>query len=86
MDGVPSPGDIIMGTTARTKRAYRILTVKQALRGRLLSIGDGEYAATWHLTVEPMSAARGREEIAAGAPSWSLVWDKRNRRRPQTCG
>lgn len=36
---------------------------------------------TWKLTVERMSAERGRAEIADGTPWQPIVWDKRKRRR-----
>jgi hypothetical protein len=70
--GAPSPGDLIMGDGPRTRRAYRVLTVRKA-RKALPALG----CATWVLTVEPMSIARGREEHAAGTPAWTIKWDAR---------
>ena len=70
--GGPEPGHIIMGDGPRVRRAYRILGAE---RTRSKAIGLG--TVTWKLAVEPMSAARGREEIAAGAAHWTIVWDRR---------
>lgn len=67
----PPPGAILMGEGPRVKRAYCVLGSRRAKGVAALGI------ATWALTVEPMSAARGRDEIAAGAPHWSIVWDRR---------
>jgi len=72
--GAPSPGHIIMGNGPRTRRAYRVLSVRRA-KG-LAALG----VATWRIAVEPMSAAAGREEIAAGVPHWLIKWDSRARR------
>jgi hypothetical protein len=74
VDGAPLPGTIIMGDGPRTRRAYRVLGARKA-RGSLIGLG----VTTWAIKVEPMSATRGRDEIAAGAIGWSLVWDKRRR-------
>ncbi len=73
--GNPSPGHILMGEGPRVRRAYRVLTIRRT-RGGLIGLG----CVTWKLTVEPISAAAGREEIAAGVPLWSIRWDSRKRR------
>ena len=70
--GSPGPGDIVMGPGTRTRRAYRVRDVRKG-HSSLPGLG----VSTWRLCVEPMSAAHGREEIAAGCPSWSLKWDAR---------
>lgn len=76
-DGSPAMGHILMGEGPRVRRAYRVLLVKQVRAGWLLDNGDGTFSATWKLTVEPMSAAAGREEIEAGTPCWGIKWDSR---------
>lgn len=75
VQGAPPPGAIIMGTGSRTRRAYRVLTARRAKSPSWVQLG----ICTWRLTVEPMSAAHGREDIAAGAPHWNIRWDRRNR-------
>lgn len=69
--GAPSPGHIIMGNGPRTRRAYRVLSVRRAKGQAALGV------ATWRIAVEPMSAAAGRAEIEAGTPHWSIKWDSR---------
>lgn len=68
------PGHILMGEGPRIRRAYRVLGAKKATGG-LIALG----CATWRLTVEPMSAAAGREEVEAGAPLWGMRWDVRKK-------
>lgn len=75
-EDAPTIGIILMGDGPRVRRAYRVLSVRRARSGAL-ALGF----VTWRLAVEPMSAERGREEIAAGVPGWNIVWDHRNRRR-----
>lgn len=82
-DGNPSPGHILMGEGPRVRRAYRVLTIRQVRPGWLRREGD-QWLATWKLTVEPMSAERGRDEIAAGVPAWGIKWDSRSKRRNTT--
>jgi hypothetical protein len=65
----PPLGLILMGEGPRTRRAYRVLGTRPGL--------SVEGNTTWRLAVEAMSAARGREEIAQGVPTWSIVWEKR---------
>lgn len=77
----PPIGSILMGDGPRVRRAYRILTVRQVRPGWLRHDGRGGYEITWKLAVEPMSAERGRQEIAGGTPHRTIVWDKRERRR-----
>jgi hypothetical protein len=67
----PPPGTILMGSGPRVKRAYRVLGSRRSKSPPALGI------ATWLLHVEPMPAARGREEIDAGAPFWGIEWDRR---------
>lgn len=75
--GPPPVGAILMGEGPRVRRAYRILAaVKTKSSTAALGI------CTWKLMVESMSAATGREEIDAGSPHWSIVWDRRSRRTP----
>jgi hypothetical protein len=73
--GGPPIGLILMGDGKRVRRAYLVLGAKKA---KSSSAGLG--VTTWRLTVESMSAERGREEIAAGCPHWSIVWDSRSKR------
>jgi hypothetical protein len=73
-DGEPFPGLILMGDGPRVRRAYRVLSTRRSKSG-LAALG----IVTWKLTVEPMSAAAGREEIATGVPAWSIKWDSRKR-------
>ena len=68
------PGTILMGVTARTRRAYRVLEAVKAKGPPALG------CSTWRLRVERMSAEAGRAEIAAGAPGWSIEWDSRKRK------
>jgi hypothetical protein len=63
-----------MGVGPRTRRAYRVLAATRC-KG-MPAVG----VATWRIQVEPMSAERGREEIAAGAQHWDIVWGRRERR------
>lgn len=72
--GAPAPGHIIMGDGPRTRRAYRVLSLRRAKGQAALGV------ATWRVAVEPMSAAAGRSEIEAGTPHWSIKWDNRSRR------
>jgi hypothetical protein len=72
-DGPPPPGLIIMGTGSRVRRAYLVLSATRVKSPNWYGLG----VCTWRLRVEPRSAARGREEIAEGAPHWDIVWDKR---------
>lgn len=72
--GAPLPGSIVMGTSDRVRRAYRVLSARRAAEMPALGV------ATWKLAVEPMSADAGRAEIAAGAPFWTIKWDARGRR------
>lgn len=72
--GAPLPGHIVMGEGPRVRRAYRVLDAR-ATRGGLIALG----CITWRLTVEPMSAAAGRSEIAAGVPAWGVKWDVRRK-------
>lgn len=62
-----------MGTSPRTRRAYRVLDARRTKGMAALGI------VTWRISVEPISADAGRAEIAAGAHFWSLVWDHRKR-------
>jgi hypothetical protein len=71
-EDAPSPGTILMGEGKRVRRAYRILSATRT-RNSAPMLG----AVTWKLSVEPMSAAKGREEIDAGHPWWPIVWDRR---------
>jgi hypothetical protein len=66
-----------MGEGARVRRAYRVLGAGQTRNG-LIALDF----VTWNIIVEPMSAASGREQIAAGIPHWDIVWDSRKPRRP----
>ena len=70
----PTPGLILMGIGPRVRRAYRVLSATRCRGQAALGI------ATWRIHVEPMGAGRGREEIAAGSPTWELCWDRRQRR------
>lgn len=79
-DGRPPLGAILMGTGPRVRRAYRILVARR-VKSSSWRVGSGLGTVTWKLTVERMSAAAGRDEIAAGVPWRSIVWDKRSRRR-----
>jgi hypothetical protein len=65
-----------MGDGPRVRRAYRVLS---AARTKSAIVGLG--VVTWKLRVEPMSAERGRAEIAAGTPWWCIHWDKRQKKR-----
>jgi hypothetical protein len=76
-DDGPQPGIILMGDGPRVRRAYRVLSASRAKSAIV-----GLDFITWKLQVEPMSAERGREEIAAGIPWWCIHWDKRERKRP----
>lgn len=71
--GAPLPGSIVMGTSDRVRRAFRVLGARRVEGMAALGV------ATWRLAVEPMSADAGRAEIAAGAPFWSIRWDRRGR-------
>jgi hypothetical protein len=71
--GRPPTGLILMGTGQRTRRAYRVLSAKRAKSPSWIGLG----VCMWRLTVERMSAAHGREEVAAGVPHWDIVWDRR---------
>lgn len=73
--GAPLMGTIVMGRGPRTRCAYRVLGARK-VRSAVVAIG----VVTWKLAVERMSAAAGREEIDAGAPFWSIKWDKRRKR------
>jgi hypothetical protein len=73
-EGSPMPGHILMGTGPRVRRAYRVLSATRCKGQPALGI------ATWRLTVEPMSAERGREATAEGTPTWGLYWDRRERK------
>lgn len=75
VDGAPLPGTIIMGDGPCVRRAYRVLSADRTQSG-IAGLG----VVTWRLRVEPMSAAAGREEIAAGALWWTIAWDRRDRR------
>jgi hypothetical protein len=68
----PPPGLILMGDGPRVRRAYRVLSARR-VRNALPMMGF----VTWRIAVEPMSAARGREEVEAGCPRWGLQWDRR---------
>ncbi len=72
--GAPLPGSIVMGTSDRVRRAFRVLSARRAKGMPALGV------ATWKLAVEPMNADAGRAEIAAGSPFWSIRWDRRGRR------
>jgi hypothetical protein len=74
-DGPPLPGTILMGDGPRVRRAYRVLGAVRCRGCPALGI------ATYRLQVERMSAARGLEEVAAGAERWLIRWDSRERRR-----
>lgn len=76
VDGQPEIGAILMGDGPRVRRGYRILSATRT-RSSLPGLG----VCTWKLQVEPMSAAAARSEIDAGAPSWSIQWDKRERKQ-----
>lgn len=69
------PGIILMGTGPRVRRAYLILRAD-----RCKGTPEPGYIG-WRLRVEPMSAERGRAEIAAGMETWPIFWDRRERRR-----
>lgn len=73
----PQTGLIMMGDGPRVRRAYRVLSTRRA-KNCMPMMGF----VTWRIAVEPMSAVRGREEIAAGTPHWPIRWDSRTRRRP----
>jgi hypothetical protein len=75
IEGGPLPGHIIMGDGPRVRRAYRVLGAKPSRGGRP-ALG----CITWNISVEPMSAASGRAEIAGGCLRWGIVWDKRGKR------
>jgi len=75
IDGAPGTGHIIMGAGPRTRRAYRILIARK-VRQRLIGLGT----QVWKLSVEPMSAERGREEIEASVPHWWIQWDRREKK------
>lgn len=80
-DGPPPVGAILMGDGPKVRRGYRILTATRTKSSSLIGLG----VCTWKLLVEPMGAETARREIEAGAPHWSLVWDKR-RQKQQICG
>jgi hypothetical protein len=75
-DGPPPIGAILMGDGPRVRRSYRILSARR-VNSRVNPFSE----VTWKLTVERMSLAAGRDEIAAGMPWRTIVWDKRERRR-----
>ena len=75
-EGAPPVGAIMMGDGPRVRRAYRVLGAVRSAGG-IAALGFTH----WRVTVEPMIADRGREEINAGSPWWGLKWDKRRRRR-----
>lgn len=70
--GPPPAGAIVMGTGARVRRGYRVIRAAASKNG-IAMLGF----QTWRLAVEPMSAEQARAEIAAGAPHWEIVWDRR---------
>jgi hypothetical protein len=70
--GHPTPGCIVMGTGLRVRRAYRVLAATK-VKSTVVMLGIW----TWRLTVEGMSAERGKAEIAAGHPHWTINWDRR---------
>jgi hypothetical protein len=76
-DGPPMVGTILMGEGERVRRGYRILGVK---RSKTTKPALG--VTTWRLAVESMPKAVAISEIKAGAPYWSIVWDRRERKRP----
>lgn len=75
IDGMPLPGEIVMGDGPRTRRAYRILGAKKVSGPPALGVSQ------WRLTIEAMSAAAGVAEIEAGARHWSIAWDARRHTR-----
>lgn len=75
VDGAPASGHIIMSFGPRARRAYRVLIAR-----KVQSRTAGLEIQVWRLSVEPMSAERGREEIAAGTPHWWIQWDNRSRK------
>lgn len=70
-DGPPPPGAIVMSNPVRARRAYRVLSAHRCRGAAALGM------ARWLLSVEPMPAAAGLQEIEAGAPMWGLKWDRR---------
>lgn len=74
-DGPPPVGAILMGDGPRTRRGYRILGVRKS-KSSQPALG----VTTWRLTVESMPKERAMEDVDAGVPWWSLVWDSRERR------
>lgn len=74
--GPPLIGAILMGEGKRVRRAYRIISATK-VKSRVVRLG----VVSWKLRVEPISAAEGRDEIAAGMPWQTIQWDKRERRR-----
>jgi hypothetical protein len=77
VDGPPPIGCILMGKGPRVRRGYRILG---AARAKSAIVGLG--VVTWKLHVESMPSSRARAEIEAGAPYWTIVWDRRKRHQP----
>lgn len=76
IDGTPMVGTILMGDGARVRRGYRILGARQSASGH-----PAPGLTTWRLAVEAMPKAAAMAEIEDGAPCWSIVWDRRERKR-----
>lgn len=70
--GQPPTGAIVMADGPRVRRGCRILKAVK-VRSSMVMLG----MVTWRLSVESMSSAAAREEIAAGAPHWGIKWDRR---------
>lgn len=74
IDGPPLIGGILMRDGPRVRRGYRILAASKA-KSRAPGLGT----VMWRLHVEPMSAARAKQEVEAGVPRWSMRWDRKRR-------
>ena len=72
--GIPPIGGVIMGEGPRVRRAYRILSVAK-VQSRTPHLDCVHY----RIAAESMSAERGRQEVVAGCPRWTIVWDRRKR-------
>lgn len=71
-EGPPPIGAIIMGRGKQVRRGYRVLAAVKT-KAAMVMLG----VTTWRVSVERMSREAAQEEIDAGAPRWSITWDKR---------
>lgn len=71
--GPPPIGAIIMSKGPRARCGYRVLGAVKT-KSAMVMVG----ITTWRVSVERMSVAAAREEVAAGAAHWEIVWDKRS--------